>query len=287
LPEAILDAGGAALGDRFYLVAGKTSAQHVSSMYIYNPVSDSWTPGPDLSEAGGYPAVENPAVTAFQGRLYVFGGSTAPFSGAVGNAAVYDPETSTWTPLAPMLTARGGARAEVLGDKILVVGGMDANGASSDSAEVYDPATDTWSVGIPMQTRRDNPGSAVLSGKLYVFGGRTRNADGTVVNATLSSVEMFDATTNTWSYVSPMPTGRRTMVVGTISGLAQVIGGENPAFVQNEEYDPVTDTWRSLNSLPVPRHGAAAATIGGKVYVAGGGITAGSSFTTNHNVFQY
>ena len=105
-------------------------------------------------------------------------------------------------------------------------------------------------------------GTAALGGKLYVFGGRTRNADGTVVTATLNTVEMYDPGVGSWSARTSMPTGRRTMAVGTLNGRAQVMGGEATAeggtFPQNEEYDPATDTWRQLRQMMTPRHGTAA-----------------------------
>jgi glucose/arabinose dehydrogenase/N-acetylneuraminic acid mutarotase len=283
LPEALLDPGGTALDDRFYLVAGKTASSHVSGLYIYNPVTNSWSTGPDLPG----PAVENPAVVGMDGKLYVIGGSTAPFSGSVSNAAVFDPVAASWTSLPPMTTGRGGPTAQVLDGKIHVVGGLASDGASLASVEVYDPVTNSWSAGVPMQTRRDNPGSAVFNDRLYVFGGRTRNADGSSDDPTLNSVEVFDPVANTWSFASPMPTGRRAMVVGTISGRAQVMGGESPVIAENEEYDPVTDSWRTLTPMSVPRHGAAGATIRGSVYVAGGGPTAGSSFSSVNEVFAY
>jgi len=84
-----------------------------------------------------------------------------------------------------------------------------------------------------------------------------------------------------------MPTGRRSMVVGTISGRAQVIGGENPARNSNEEYDPSTDSWRTLTPITTQRHGAVAATIRGRIYVVGGGPSAGSTFTNVQEVFAY
>ena len=68
-----------------------------------------------------------------------------------------------------------------------------------------------------MSTRRDNPRSAVVDNKLYIFGGRTRNADSTEVSGTLATVEMFDPATNLWMARAPMPTGRRTMAVGTLN----------------------------------------------------------------------
>ena len=285
LPASILDAGGTALDGKLYVVGGKTNSNYVSTMYIYDPAADAWSLGPDLPG----PAVENPAVVALNGKLYAFGGSIAPFSGAVTNAAVYDPVTNSWTILTPMTTARSGPTAQSVNGLIYVVGGMDGSGASLSSVDVYDPATDSWSVAPSMSTRRDNPGSAVLGGNLYIFGGRTRNADGSTVNGTLDTVEMYDPGTNTWTPRASMPTGRRTMVVGLLNGRAQVMGGEitsgGGSFEQNEEYDPVTNAWRSLAPMSTPRHGAAGGTINGTVYVAGGGPSGGSSFTDVNEAF--
>jgi glucose/arabinose dehydrogenase/N-acetylneuraminic acid mutarotase len=289
LPIALLDAGGTALAGKVYVVGGKTGSGPRTSMYAYDPATNIWETLPSLP--AGYPAVENPAVDAFNGKLYVFGGSTAAFSGAVRNAAVFDPATSTWTQLPLMTTARGGAQARAINGKIYVVGGMDATGASVSSVEVFNPTTNSWSSAASMATRRDNPGAAALDGKLYVFGGRIRNADGTTVNQTLNTVEMYDPTTNTWTARAPMPTGRRTMVVGTLTGRAQVMGGErtadNGTFPQNEEYDPVTNSWRGLKPMPTPRHGAVAGTINGVTYVISGGSVAGSSFTSVNEAFSF
>lgn len=287
MPAAVLDAGGTALGGKLYAVAGKTPGGHQSTMYIYDPVADTWATGPDLPGS----AVENPAVVALNGKLYAFGGSTAPFAGAVANAAVYDPAANSWTSLTPMNTARGGPTAQAINGQIYVAGGMDTSGASLNTVEVYDPATDSWSPVAPMSVRRDNPGSAALGGKLYIFGGRIRNADGTVIDDTLAAVEMYDPATDTWTDRAPMPTGRRTLVVGNINGKAQVMGGERTpsggAFDQNEEYDPTTNTWRILAPMLTGRHGTAGGTINGVVYVAGGGPTGGSAFTDVTEAFSF
>ena len=182
-----------------------------------------------------------------------------------------------------MITPRGGAVAQVLDGDIYVIGGMDASGASVDTIEIYDPITNMWTVGPDMQTRRDNAGTAVINGNLYVFGGRTRNGDGTIEEGTLDTLEIFNPITADWSFGASMPTGRRTMIVGTIDNKIQVIGGEagpgGSAFSQNEEYDPLSDTWRELPSITTPRHGAAFGTIDDVIYAAGGGIVAGGSFS--------
>jgi large repetitive protein len=296
VPEAILDAGSASLDGNLYLVGGKTSDTHVSSVYVYDPGDpfdsgdDLWTSAPNLPG----PAVENPAVVAFDGKVYTFGGSTQPFSGAVTNASVFDPVSSSWTSLAALPTARGGATAQVLDDKIYVIGGLGPDGASLDTVEVYDPATGLWTAGAPLQTRRDNLGAAVVDDVLYAFGGRTRDANGDVVDGALDSLEIFDPVTQTWSPGASLPTGRRAVSVGTLNDRIQVIGGEadadGNAFDLNEEYNPLTDSWRSLPAIETPRHGAAFATIDDSVdvfYVAGGGPTVGSAFTDVVEAFTF
>jgi N-acetylneuraminic acid mutarotase len=290
LPHDLLDPGGSALNGKLFVVGGKDAEGHRSDLYAYDPVADIWDVGPDLPG----PAVENPAVVAHGGKLYVFGGSTEPFSGAVTNAAVFDPTADAWTPLPSLPTARGGATAQAIGDQLYVAGGMGADGASVATVEVFDPSAGeggAWSTAPSMSVRRDNPGSAALDGRLYVFGGRTRDADGTEVDGTLTSVEMYDPGTETWTGRAPMPTGRRAMVVGTLNGRAQVMGGERTpmggTFAANEEYDPVANTWRAVASMPTPRHGAAAATIGDVVFVAGGGPEGGSALSSVHEAFSF
>jgi N-acetylneuraminic acid mutarotase len=282
-PSAFLDAGGGAIGGKLYVVAGKATAGPQSLMRVYDAATNTWSTGPSLPG----PAVENPAAAVLNGKLYVFGGSTDPFSGAVTNAAVFDPSTNAWTALPAMPVARGGATAQAIGSKIYVIGGMNAAGDSLDSVSVFDTSTSSWGTAASMATRRDNPASAVFGGKLYVFGGRTRNADGTVPVNNLSTVEMYDPATNTWTFKASMPTGRRTMVVGVLNGRALVIGGERKAdgtaFAANEEYDPITDAWRILKPLPTARHGAVAGTINGVVYVVGGASNAAVSSALSVN----
>jgi large repetitive protein len=287
LPSGLLDAGSAVVGGKLYVVAGKDGVGPKSTLHIYDPVSNSWSMG--AAVPAGYPAVENPAAAELNGKLYVFGGSQQPFSGAVPNAAVYDPASNTWTELAPMAIARGGATAKALNSKIYVAGGMGNDGASINSVEIYDPASNTWTNGPEMLLHRDNPGSAVLGGKLYVFGGRTRFAAGGEVASTPTSVEMFDPAMGVWTSKASMPKGRRTPVVGVIGGKALVVGGENnnETYNNNEEYDPATDSWRLLTPMPTARHGAAGGVINNVLYVVGGSTTSGISATAVNEAFSF
>ena len=280
-PVAMLDAGSAVLNNQLYMVGGKTSGStRVRSMYAYTPTTDSWATLTSLPNA--YPAIENPAVVAYNGKLYVFGGGMSAFTNAVDHAAVYDPGTQAWTMLTASPSPRAGGTAQAVGNLIYVIGGFDNAGNSVNTMDIYNPQTNSWSAGPSMQTRRDNPGSAVINGLIYVVGGRTRDADGTTVVNTLNSVEVFNPATGTWAGAASMPTGRRTMAVGVINGKLIAMGGESgpgsTAFAQNEQYDPTTNSWTSLAPMPTGRHGMAYGVIDGKVYTAAGGPTAGAAF---------
>ena len=293
-PLAVLDAGSAVLNDQLYMVGGKTSTGHINDVYVYDPgdpfeVSDDiWSLAPSLPGT----AVENPAVVAYDGAVYSFGGSTGPFSGAVNTAYEFNP-ASGWTPLPDMPTARGGAQAAVLDDKIYVIGGLGADGASLNTVEAFDPLTGSWITDpladpAELQTRRDNPGVAVVNGQIHVFGGRTRNANGTTDNGALNTMEIYDPVTDSWMFGAPMLNGRRTMAVGTLNDRIQAIGGEGGAELDiHEEYNPATGAWRTLPDIITPRHGAAFGTINDVMYVAAGGPTVGSSFTNATEAFDF
>lgn len=284
MPASVLDSGSAVLGGLLYSVDGKipnatTKQQWVTTVYAYNPVANTWA---KLANTPGA-AVEDPAVAAYNGLLYAFGGATGSFTGATTQAFSYNPATNTWTKLAAMPVARGEARAEVINGLIYVAGGLSPTSVSLSSMSVYNPATNTWSTGPSMPSPRDSYGAAVLNGLLYVVGGRNEASKSKVINGTLATMVVFDPATGIWSAGPSMPTGRRTMAVGTLNGMLQVAGGEitssGGTFTQNEQFDPTTQTWSELTPMSFSTKGSAYGTIGTALYVAGGGHKGGTHFT--------
>ena len=285
MPSAILDAGGESIGSKIYVVAGKTSAGPTTTVRSFDVTTKLWSTLPSFPGT----AVENPGVASYDGKLYVVGGSTGPFSGAQKAMYSYDPVTNAWTTLAPMRTARGGAGTVALAGDIWVVGGLGSDGASLATTEHYNIASGTWIVGPSLSTQRDNPGVAVVGAQIYAFGGRVRTATGTEVSPRLSSAEALDPAVGTWTPRASMPTGRRSFAVGVINGKIIAAGGERQAdgsvFAQTEEYDPSTDTWRALMSMLTPRHGTVGAVVNGQLHVIGGGTVGGSSYSAIHETF--
>jgi N-acetylneuraminic acid mutarotase len=95
--------------------------------------------------------------------------------------------------------------------------------------------------------------------------------------AALSSAELFDPKTSTWTSTGPM-SSRRTQHTATLlpSGRVLVVGGvddlaSSSALATAEIYDPATERWTSAGDLMVPRRShTATLLLDGRVLAAGG-----------------
>jgi hypothetical protein len=104
MPFQRTDSGSTSIGSLVYLIGGKDELEHKNTLLIFDIVSKKWDSGPNLPLS--YPPVENPCVVSKGAEIFVFGGSTSPFSGFVNNAAKYNTLTREWTMLSDMPTAR-------------------------------------------------------------------------------------------------------------------------------------------------------------------------------------
>jgi N-acetylneuraminic acid mutarotase len=135
---------------------------------IYDPGANRWEQGADLPAAlAAY------ALTAFEGRLYLFGG----WDGAqvTTKAYVFDPRLNSWSALTPMPTGRRYAGAALADGKIYVVGGSDGQ-AGLAVVEVYSPDREgqenPWRSAAPMPAVRYSMGISSVAGILYVVCGQ-------------------------------------------------------------------------------------------------------------------
>jgi N-acetylneuraminic acid mutarotase len=282
VPIPLTDADAAVIDGRLFVVGGKTGDNGgvaTKALHIYDPTGG-WLPGPPKDDAAT--ALEDQAVVAANGHLYVIGGSTGAFATFKDEVWVYTPggenlDTGTWTEGPSLPVALSGATAVVHEGEIWVIGGMDGTtgGTSRDEVLVLsgldpgDPAQGTWSLDESLNQARDNAGAAVLDGKIHVFGGRER-VEGTTIHQGLASYEVLSG--GTWNLVDAAGefVGRRSFVVGTLNGDAQIMGGESPVQDANQNFDAQTGVWTTLEPLVPARHGAAYATIGATVYIVGG-----------------
>src|SRR5207249_2489583 len=115
---------------------------------------------------------------------------------------------------------------------------------ATNSAELYDPATGGWTAtGAMNSSRSDHTATLLADGKVLVTGGYASD-DGTT--NTISSAELYDEATGTWTTTGPLNT-QRAHHAGILlpNGKVLVAGGSGTTNVISsaELYDPATRTW--------------------------------------------
>jgi N-acetylneuraminic acid mutarotase len=282
-------------------------------VYEYDPAADAWTQRKPMPHP-----LHHAAVTALNGKMYLFGGFDLPAAGPpgwspVGDAWEYDPAKDAWRGLAALPTARGGGVAAVVGGKCYVIGGAGAVPGASDptirprqpqrslgAVEEYDPATNTWRARAPMPTPCNHMGGEAVDGKIYVIGGRLSGAFIIGYPGNTNLVQVYDPAADAWTTKAPMPTPRSGLNTASLNGFIYAAGGEVQdekslsAFRAFEAYHPASDTWWQLPSMLLPRHECVMAALGNRIHVAGGSVQSaivplpkGLAFETDaHEAFE-
>jgi DNA-binding CsgD family transcriptional regulator len=208
------------------------------------------------------------AVASLGGMIYAVAGQGD--QGPVQAVERYDPNADAWTRLADKPTAVRDVAAAVLGNKIYVPGGCDADGRALDVLEVYDPTADQWTPAAPLLAPRCGYALATLEGQLYLFGG----TDGSNYQ---SGVFVYVPAADRWHTATPMPTARAYAGAGVVEGRIYVVGGYNGRDLAiNEVYDPSQDQargqpWSIRTSMPEGRGGLGVVALQRWLYVIGGG----------------
>lgn len=221
LPEPRHHLGLAAAQGRIYAIGGVSSTfpsfSTTSSVFAYDPASDTWTDRSPMPIARrSHIAVE------LAGKIYVIGGHTGSTSLSTNQA--YDPVTDTWEDLAPMSTARNHLTAAVLDSVIYVVGGRAVVSEEGTlmlvnyaTLERYSPAADSWTRLHDMRTARSGLAAASVGGLIYVMGGEIPDV--------YSENEVYEPLRNFWQTRAPMLTGRHGMTASVVDGVIYLIGG--------------------------------------------------------------
>jgi N-acetylneuraminic acid mutarotase len=229
---------------------------------------------------------------ALNGKLYVFGGfdKQKRCCTPTDRAQVYDPETDTWTPLAPLPpmnnTGNGGvthAGMATDGTDFFFAGGYTANhsgtGQIFGTKEVwrYNVAEDSYTRLPDLPVERAAGQLEYLDGRLHFFGGsnlpRTQDTPEHFVLDLAAGAE-------TWTEAAPLPNPRNHMGSAVLNGRIYAVAGQHDHdhnLVTQDDvhaYDPETDTWETLAPLPkaVSHISNSTFAMGGRIIVVGGEI---------------
>jgi N-acetylneuraminic acid mutarotase len=256
---------------KIYAIGGAGPVyQALRTVEVYDPATDAWTTRSEMPTAR-----QGLSTSVVNGKIYAIGGgasSSADYAALTVFSTVeeYDPATDSWTTKAEMPTARVCHHANVVGDRIYVIGGSDASTPDNRShvrtVEAYDPATDTWTQEGVMRASRAAGFSNLVDGRIYLIGGYGGS----------QRVEEYDPSTDTWTTKSEMPSARRSLSTSAVDGRIYTFGGYVPnasghlGVATVEVYDPATDTWTAVPDMPDGRFGLRTSVVDGKIYVIGG-----------------
>ena len=129
-----------------------------------------------------------------------------------------------------------------------------------------------------MATARAGLAASTVGNRIYTFGGND-GGGGPCTGNVLSTAEMYDIATDTWSPITPPPSPVSHAVSAQKGGNIYLIGGctqpGGPFTLQTavglvQIYDPVTDSWSAGAAMPTPRASHAVGVLGNTIYAIAG-----------------
>jgi len=213
-------AAAAIVGKCVYVCGGGDGQRPLSSAERFDPDRWMWERiSPMLAKrywsAGG----------TVRGKVIICGGE-GPGDEPLSTVESFDPAKFAWQRMPSMEERRACTSGCVMDGCMYVCGGLGTTAnLPINSVERYDPVTDQWAYVPPMRVGRSGPSAAATKSKLLVCGGKTWQCQQEADGARLSSVECFDARTETWDFVADMLERRSGAAATSVAGCVYVFGG--------------------------------------------------------------
>jgi hypothetical protein len=181
--------------------------------------------------------------------------STVTFNGVTASPALWS--ATSITVIVPI--------GATTGNVVVAVNGVASNGVTFTVL----PATGFGTTAALAQARWAATATLLDDGTALIAGGVDSNSD------VLSSAQLYNPTTATFTAVGSLNTGRRSHTATLLNdGMVLIVGGQNSnyaALASAELYNPGTGSFAATGSLTTPRFDHTATLLnGGTVLVAGG-----------------
>ena len=162
------------INGKIYVFGGFNEGYPAWGVWVYDPVTDSWSKK-EYNSSNRPNARVNHSAVAINGKMYVFGGHNGSGVGGLFDLWEYDPVTNGWTQKANGPYLGHSSSSVVINGKMYVFGGTtcDSGGYYScyNSLWEYDPVNNTWTQDPSGATARYGSSAAAINGKMYIFGG--------------------------------------------------------------------------------------------------------------------
>jgi len=215
--------------NKIYVIGGNSE----KPTQVYDPATDTW------ENRTAIPSTRTPIkANVVDGKIYMIGGALntlPPIFIPSSSNDVYDPETDSWSQMAPIPVPISAYASTVLDDKIYIISGISGSGEHPDEhhinlVQIFDPATNQWTNGTSIPIPVTSAGACATTGvsapkRIYVLGGQFN--------------QVYDPETDTWTNATAMPTPRSGFDPVVINDEIYVIGcGDGAYITENEKYTP-------------------------------------------------
>lgn len=216
MPTKRCCAAAAAVNGIVYVIGGYDNTNNATAVVeAYDPAHNSWTTKAPL------PAAEYQiSATVLNGLIYVIGG----ISGSTRLASVYayDPTTNAWSTAPSLIVAKQSVYAGTVGADIFAAGGFTNAGKSTTDNEILKSGNTAWKNRHGMPSARFAGCAAGINGFLYAAGG-AKSASSTA--SALNVLDGYDAATDKWVSLAPMPFAALYTASATVNGLLYCFDG--------------------------------------------------------------
>ncbi|XP_015225500.1 PREDICTED: kelch-like protein 22 isoform X1 [Cyprinodon variegatus] len=233
--------GIAVLNNFVYLIGGDKNSSGFraeSRCWRYDPRYNSWCSIQPLQRQHA-----DHCVCVAGGHIYAIGGRD--YRSELNCVERYDPSTNMWEFVAPMkreVYAHAGAAVD---GKIYLTCGRRGM-AYLRETYCFDPAADNWTACADGPVERAWHGMAAVNGRLYVIGGSN---DQRGIRRDVLQVACFEPSANSWSLVTPLPSGHGEPGIAVLDSRIYVLCGRSHDRGNRMKYVHVynTDTgeWES------------------------------------------
>ncbi|GFN78954.1 upf0672 protein c3orf58 [Plakobranchus ocellatus] len=234
LPQSLYTPGVTSSGDnQIYLAGGAirkinyrgsiTTEGVSNALYVFDQTEAAWQ-----TRAKMHMSRSQFSLVVVDGFVYAVGGQDG--AEILSSVERYDPPTNTWTLIRPLPKPLRFMTAVSYKGRLYVFGGETRMDVSAAVLR-YDPLEDSWEELPPMKTPRVLAGSVVFRDKIYVIGGNSALSDKWrreyLPEHCVTSVEIFDPSTNTWSQGPSLSNALCGAGVVKYGDTIIVVGGED------------------------------------------------------------
>jgi N-acetylneuraminic acid mutarotase len=145
------------------------------------------------------------------------------------------------------------AATAVLNKRVYFMGGI-GEGNVQNIVVLFDFVSNTSTTGVPLIQARACHSATVVNNSVIVCGGNNQS-DNNWNSSTFATCEKFDAATNNWQFIAPMPIPLHNFAMTTLNHRVYVFGGtssvDDNGQVSNAVFMYDGSSWRNMSAMPM------------------------------------